>query len=149
MKDVTPARFITWFQAQMACGNAGKRLLTNAEWQMAAAGTPTASCPRIFDFGPTGRTAGCISAWGAFDMVSNVSEWVADWLPERTSLCSSWGPFGFPGHDLCMSEPVLLDQPAALVRGGSFNDESPGVFYVTAFTGVTESKENIGFRCGR
>ena len=37
---VLPSANITWFQAQQACGNAGKRLLTNAEWQMAAAGTP-------------------------------------------------------------------------------------------------------------
>lgn len=35
-----PSRYITWFQAQQACLNSGKRLLTNAEWQMAAAGTP-------------------------------------------------------------------------------------------------------------
>src|SRR6185503_1271999 len=37
---VYPARFLTWFQAQQACALSGKRLLTNAEWQMAAAGTP-------------------------------------------------------------------------------------------------------------
>jgi hypothetical protein len=36
----SPSRFISWFQAQQACKNSGKRLLTNAEWQMAAAGTP-------------------------------------------------------------------------------------------------------------
>lgn len=37
---VKPSRFITWLQAQQAAGNSRKRLLTNAEWQMAAAGTP-------------------------------------------------------------------------------------------------------------
>ncbi|MGH8477343.1 MAG: SUMF1/EgtB/PvdO family nonheme iron enzyme, partial [Methylococcales bacterium] len=31
----TPSGKITWFQAQQACVNAGKRLPTNAEWQMA------------------------------------------------------------------------------------------------------------------
>src|SRR5262249_61033382 len=30
---VTPAAYITWFQAQEACANAGKRLPTNAEGQ--------------------------------------------------------------------------------------------------------------------
>lgn len=39
-KNVIPSRYATWFQAQQACANSGKRLLTNAEWQMAAAGTP-------------------------------------------------------------------------------------------------------------
>lgn len=38
--NALPANRISWFQAQQACANAGKRLLTNAEWQMAAAGTP-------------------------------------------------------------------------------------------------------------
>ena len=37
MVGVTPSAGIDWFQAQQACANAGKRLLTNAEWQMAAA----------------------------------------------------------------------------------------------------------------
>src|SRR5438874_617328 len=37
---VTPSRSITWFQAQQALANSGKRLPTNAEWQQAAAGTP-------------------------------------------------------------------------------------------------------------
>ena len=37
---VTPARFVTWFQAQQFCRMAGKRLVANAEWQAAAAGHP-------------------------------------------------------------------------------------------------------------
>ena len=36
---VMPSAFITWFQAQEACANAGKRLPTSAEWQVAANGT--------------------------------------------------------------------------------------------------------------
>src|SRR2546425_1315017 len=36
---VRPSRQASWFQAAVACLNAGKRLLTSAEWQMAAAGT--------------------------------------------------------------------------------------------------------------
>src|SRR5262245_59538894 len=31
-----PSGFITWFQAQEACANAGKRLPTSAEWQAGA-----------------------------------------------------------------------------------------------------------------
>jgi hypothetical protein len=37
---VTPSRFMTWPQAAAAARNAGKRLPTNAEWQVAALGTP-------------------------------------------------------------------------------------------------------------
>src|SRR5215472_5590868 len=37
---VKPTACITWFQANQACLLSGKRLLTNREWQGAAAGTP-------------------------------------------------------------------------------------------------------------
>jgi hypothetical protein len=57
---VKPSANIAWFQAQQARGNAGKRLLTNAEWQMAAAGTPdpgtdnnSTDCNIIFQGIPT------------------------------------------------------------------------------------------------
>src|SRR5262245_24682924 len=66
---VLPSALITWFEAAQACRNAGKRLLTNAEWQMAAAGTPdpgnagngTTTC-NTDTGGPTstGTTGNCI-----------------------------------------------------------------------------------------
>ena len=48
---VLPSAWITWFQAQQACHNVGKRLPTNAEWQQAVAGTP--------DPGPDNGTTDC------------------------------------------------------------------------------------------
>jgi hypothetical protein len=36
---VKPSADLTWFQAVAACRNAGKRLASNQEWQMAALGT--------------------------------------------------------------------------------------------------------------
>lgn len=54
LPSVNPSAFITWFQAQEACANAGKRLPTSAEWQMGADGTP--------DPGPDNRATDCNSA---------------------------------------------------------------------------------------
>ena len=70
---VAPRFKITWFQAQQALANSGKRLPTNAEWQQAVAGTPEGQC-NTSDGVPqaTGSFTGCISDWGANDMVGNL-----------------------------------------------------------------------------
>ena len=77
----TPSAYITWFQAQQACKNAGKRLPSNAEWQAAVAGTPdpgpdngTTDCNTNSSYvaEPPGSRSSCVSSDGAFDMVGNL-----------------------------------------------------------------------------
>ena len=99
---VKPSADITYFQAQQALANAGKRLPTNAEWQTAVAGTPdpgtdndTTDCNVTDDGFPAndpvnaGSRSACVSRFGAFDMVGNIAEWVADW-DEEAAACGTW-----------------------------------------------------------
>jgi formylglycine-generating enzyme required for sulfatase activity len=159
LAGVTPSRFLTWFQAVAACRNAGKRLLSNAEWQAAALGTPdpgnapesTNDCNTKSE-GPdmTGERANCVSNVGAFDLVGNVFEWVADWVPRSTG-CGSWGTFSDDWQCLAgAAAPSPTTQPGALLRGGLFADGTKaGVFAVVGVNQPSHAGSGVGFRCGR
>jgi formylglycine-generating enzyme required for sulfatase activity len=152
---VKPSAYITWFQAQQAAGNSGKRLLTNAEWQMAAAGTPNAGfSPGAQDCNTnssgadfTGARANCVSNWGAFDMVGNVFEWVADWVPQSSDCVSSIYENDvncFAGVDTFSTGSGALD------RGGDFSSmDGAGVFAISGGLQPWVSNRFVGFRCGR
>ena len=158
----TPTRFVNWFQAAAACANAGKRLLTNQEWQVAAFGTPdpgtddnasdcninsmTNTLPE--DPTNTGARTLCISDRGAFDMVGNLWEWVADWT-ELAPVCTNWD--AAHGTDRsCVGGDGTNNLPGALLRGGFFNfGTNAGVFTVFASGGPALSNNHVGFRCAR
>jgi formylglycine-generating enzyme required for sulfatase activity len=161
---VLPSACITWFQANQACLLSGKRLLTNREWQGAAAGTPdpgtdngTSDCNTgsVFDAVNTGSRANCKSSWGVFDMVGNVEEWVADWADRNTVGCTDWTTSaGIPGGDAsCFGGPGGAGKaglPGALIRGGhSSTGTFSGVFDVNSQTDPSFSFSTIGFRCAR
>jgi hypothetical protein len=157
LPSVQPSAYVTWFQAQAACANAGKRLPSSAEWQVGANGTP--------DSGPddgvadcatdgalvarTGARRRCVSARGAFDMTGNLTEWVADWLP-HPAQCQIWG-HGLSNDLMCLAgarTPPGL--PGAVVRGGYyfFFGEFAGPLTVAAEE-PTNGFHYIGFRCAR
>jgi len=83
--SVTPARFITWFQAVEACRASGKRMPTGEEWLAAGRGTADSStgCNVATAPGAGPRTTGlgrsCSSAWGAEDLIGNLGEWNVEW----------------------------------------------------------------------
>src|SRR5262245_34689209 len=164
---VQPSACITWFQANEACALSGKRLVRNDEWQRAAASTPdpgtdngTTDCnvdssPRPVS---TGSRSSCKSAWGVFDMVGNVAEWVADWGDANPLNCTDWTTTaGIPGNDIsCFGGPGgvgpfgNISIPGALLRGGAvFFGTSAGVFAVHASRFPSDWDYDHGFRCAR
>jgi hypothetical protein len=153
---VKPSRFMTWFQATTAARNSGKRLLTNAEWQTAALGTPDtglvigADDCNTFGFGGadlTGARSNCVSSVGIFDMVGNVAEWVADWVVR--SVDCNWSPFS--DDTLCITY-ATTNTPLGFARGGAF-DEGAGGRDAGPFSGgsanLSIGSQYVGFRATR
>ena len=150
---VRPSTCITWFQAEQACAVSGKRLASNQEWQRAAAGTPDgAPCVvSAMAAASTGANAGCLSQWGAYDMVGNVWEWVGGWVDKGNNSCAFW-PAAFGGDVSCVggSGSAFSNLPGALIRGGSWGDAATaGVFAVIGLHQPSDTDGAIGFRCAR
>jgi formylglycine-generating enzyme required for sulfatase activity len=159
---VLPTTCATWFQAEQACALSGKRLLTNQEFQRAAAGTPdtglddgVTDCNISTAGSPvnTGSRSKCLSNWGPNDMVGNVNEWVADWVPLSTVLFLGWkGGFSPDGMGLAdgPGAATTSDGPGAITRGGSWLEGTfAGVFKIDAGFNPSDAEPFIGFRCAR
>lgn len=159
LPGVPPSANVTWFQAQAACENARKRLPSNAEWQAAVAGTPdpgpdngTTDCNTASAFTAvnTGSRSACVSSRGAFDMVGNVFEWVADWVP-RSTACGTWSAGVSPTGDYqCLGGAATTGEPGALLRGGVFFfGTNAGPLTVNGGIEPSNALDVIGFRCAR
>lgn len=168
---VQPSTSINWFQADVACRASGKRLPTNAEWTFAATGTfdfgagagDGGSCRTLGTVRPTGEGPGCVSLWGAQDMIGNASEWISEWFasPPATAdpnllpyVVNVWGA----GHNDDWTTNVtssagaangwMLGVPAGMVRGGSVDEGAgAGVFSVNLSLAPHNGYVNTSFRC--
>lgn len=160
-----PSGYITWFQAQQACFNVGKRLLRNDEWQAAAAGTRDENSIGVrlchastasLDLMPTGSHPNCVSNWGVFDMVGNIWEWVGDWMQDNSDDNGAdyrstplYGNDGIDGIDEAYPEEDGF--PAVLSRGGGARNiySDIGIFALDATNAPSYSSDDIGFRCAK
>lgn len=140
-----PSRFLTWFQAQAACRNVGKRLPSGEEWLAAADGSDdllgttsdggdgrcvTAGAVRGIIFRPR-----CLSAFGAQDMIGNVAEWTSEWYAGAGAVT---GVTGDAGSRVAVAVPI--DGIAVPWPDSTYGND--GTFNVAAMS------ETEGFRVG-
>jgi eukaryotic-like serine/threonine-protein kinase len=142
-----PAVGMTWNEAAQFASWVGARLPTEAEWEYAARAGTTGSrygavdaiAWHIGNSNDVKRDVGTKepNAWGLYDMLGNVHEWVADGAVDYTGAPES-DPLHAPTHD----QHVL--------RGGSFDD--PDTFSRAAFRLIREPSRRVtdfGFRVAR
>jgi formylglycine-generating enzyme required for sulfatase activity len=156
-----PINCVTFEEALTYCENQGKRLPTEAEWEVAATRGESGATPWAAEgplaeranlpgepfeaTAPVGALAGGASPEGVLDLVGNVAEWQADWLAP------------YPGADVVNPRGPAQGSLRA-VRGAWFGgccvEPQPNLgkpFNVRLRDGLAPSSRavSVGFRCAR
>ena len=150
-----PVVGVSWLDADRYCQWVGMRLPTDAEWELAAAGTDgrqypwgneLPSCDRaVYAHCPPHSTVAVdsypegASPYGALHMAGNAWEWVADW----------WAPYYYrrsPRQDPPGPEIGRMRS----IRGGCWNRSLWHLRVADRDSGVVGLRnDHVGFRCAR
>lgn len=139
-----PTTAISWFDARLACQNAGHRLCTAREWALACAGTLEAEGARAYPYGaehepercnfgadgtdltqrrlaPGGSFEGCVTPEGVFDLSGNLGEWLADEGPGGNLRELRGGSYAtYPEAARCVPHPLAHQPPDVEFDGMGF-----------------------------
>ncbi len=143
---------LDWSEARKFCAREGHRLPTEAEWEFAARTGKKTEYPwgdeieadYVWFIGNSGHTHHPIgtlkpNAWGLYDMLGGVWEWVEDWYGEFYYKNSPVKNPKGPSHLLSWH----------VIRGGSWIDESEFVRTTIRYPGMADNTEDfwVGVRC--
>ncbi len=145
-----PLTGLTWAKAKQYCSAIGGRLPTEAEWEFAGrAGSSQAyygMVPKIAWYaensGDAPHAVGSKqpNAWGLYDMLGNVKEWVLDRYYNKYYLDS-------PATGTNVDQP-LAPNATAVVRGGFWESEARHLRVSYRSEQENDSTDSsIGFRC--
>jgi iron(II)-dependent oxidoreductase len=155
-----PVCHVSWFEADAYARYAGKRLPTEAEWEMAASWDPEAGAKRTYPWGdapaqpartnldqlafgtaPAGAYPGGASPCGALQMIGDVWEWTAD----SFEAYPGFEAFPYPEYSA-----EFFGGPYRVLRGGSWATQPEAVTTTFRNWDYPERRQIFaGLRCAK